>query len=119
MAGKYIYFFVLLLLFGVIPSHGQESATITATASVANPIGLKSNVSQLPLSAKNESIVIRRPGHGSLICCIETDNEVIDHFTLSSCEKVSENRSEIYYQINNIDFTGDTLIITLIYSENR
>ena len=121
MAGKYIYLFglILFLLFAVIPAHSQESATITATASVAAPIGVRSNVSHLPLSAKNESIAIRRPEHGSLICCVETDNKVIDHFTLSSCEKVSENRSEAYYQINNIDFAGDTLISTLIYSENR
>ena len=121
MAGKYIYLFnvLILILLGVIPSYSQESATIRATASVAAPIGFKSNVSQLPLSTENELISIRRPMYGSLICQVEINGKAVNNFTLSSCEKLSKTEGEAYYQINNIDFIGDTLTITLIYSENR
>ena len=121
MAGRYfgIINFILFMFFCVFPLYGQESATIKTSASVASPIGFKSYVSTFPIQAENESITIRRPAHGSLICSVEIDSKIVNHFTLGSCEMISETPNEAYYQLNNIDFVGDTLIITLIYSENR
>ena len=112
---NFVFCSLLLILLPSFNADAGVSASIRATATVIDPVGLVSNSNILDSPEIGEFPLLAKPRSGTFNCQIAFDQTIINNFEISGTNMMT---ALDQYFPGKSKISPDTLRITVIYTEN-